>query len=86
MQPEEIKNLIETGLPHCTVMIDGDGSHFNAIVISPAFSGQNRIQKQQLVYATLKQQIADGTLHAISFKTYTPEEWDQHNNPYNQEH
>lgn len=79
MQPETIKNLIETGLKDCTAMVDGDGRHFNAIVISPEFSGKSRVQKQQLVYATLGENIADGTLHALSMKTFTPKEWHEHN-------
>ena len=79
MRPEEIKKLIETGLNESTVMVEGDdGVHFNAIVISPEFSHKNRIQKQQLVYATLGDRIANGTIHAISIKTFTPEEWHQH--------
>jgi acid stress-induced BolA-like protein IbaG/YrbA len=79
MRPEEIKTLIEAGLADCTAILDGDGVHFTAIVISPIFAGKNRIEKQQLVYATLRKHIADGTLHAISIKTYTPDEWHQHN-------
>ncbi len=76
MNPQTIKQLIETGLKDCIAMIDGeDGQHFTAIVISPAFSGKNRVQKQQLVYATLESYIKDASLHAISFKTFTPEEW-----------
>lgn len=77
MQPEMIKNLIETGMADTQALVDGDGRHFNAIVISPAFIGKNRIQKQQLVYATLGNRIADGSIHALSIKTYTPEEWQQ---------
>jgi len=79
MQPEDIKVLIEAGLKDCTAILDGDGTHFNATVISPEFSGKNRIQKQQLVYATLGNRIANGTIHAISIKTFTPDEWHQHN-------
>jgi acid stress-induced BolA-like protein IbaG/YrbA len=79
MQPEEIKILIETGLTDCTATVDGDGTHFNATVISPIFANKNRIQKQQLVYATLGDRVANGTIHAISIKTFTPEEWRQHN-------
>ncbi len=78
MRPNDIKKLIETGLKDCTAIIEGDdGVHFNATVISPEFTGKNRIQKQQLVYATLGNRIADGTIHAISIKTFTPEEWHQ---------
>ena len=77
MQTEDIKKLIEQGLTNCTVTVTGDGRHFEAIVISPVFSGKNRIQKQQLVYATLGNKIADGTIHALSIKTFTPDEWHQ---------
>lgn len=78
MHPNDIKQLIEAGLSGSTALIEGDdGKHYTAIVISPEFSGKNRIQKQQLVYSTLGKNIADGTLHAISIKTFTPEEWQQ---------
>lgn len=80
MHAEEIKQLIETHLPNAIATVDGeDGRHFTAIVISPEFAGKTRVQKQQLVYATLGNRIADGTIHALSIKTWTPEEWHQHN-------
>ena len=76
MHSHTIKQLIEAGLKDCTAMIEGeDGHHFTAMVVSPEFAGKSRIQKQQLVYAMLNQYIEDGTLHAISIKTFTPEEW-----------
>jgi acid stress-induced BolA-like protein IbaG/YrbA len=78
IHPEDIKHLIENGVTESTVMVSGDdGQHFSAIVISPIFAGKNRIQKQQLVYQTLGTRIHDGTIHAISIKTFTPEEWQQ---------
>ncbi len=79
MYPDEIKQIIEAGIKECTAIIEGDdGKHYTAVVISPAFSGKNRIQKQQLVYATLNNYLTNGTLHAISIKTFTPEEWHRH--------
>lgn len=75
MQPEEIKRLIELGLKDSQALVEGDGAHFTAIVISPLFSNKSRIQKQQMVYDTVKPQLLDGTLHALSVKTHTPEEW-----------
>lgn len=79
MYPEEIKQIIEAGLKECTAMVEGDdGKHYTAVVISSAFSGKNRVQKQQLVYATLNSYLTAGTLHAISIKTFTPEEWHFH--------
>jgi acid stress-induced BolA-like protein IbaG/YrbA len=76
MYPDEIKQIIESNIKECTAMIEGDdGKHYTAVVISPVFSGKNRIQKQQIVYTTLNDRLANGTLHAISIKTFTPEEW-----------
>ena len=75
MQPEIIKQLIEIGLTEASVMVEGDGAHFTAIVVCPLFANKSRIQRQQLVYDTIRQQINDGSLHAISFKTFTPQEW-----------
>lgn len=33
MTPEEVQNMIQAGLPDCDVKVEGDGSHFEAIVI-----------------------------------------------------
>lgn len=80
MHADEIKKLIETGLTQCSATVEGDdGVHFTAIVVSPDFAGKNRVQKQQLVYATLGDRIANGTIHALSIKALTPEEWHTHN-------
>ena len=75
MQPEDIKNLIEAGMPNTLAHVEGDGAHFSAIVISDAFIGKSRIAKQQLVYDTVRKQLLDGSLHALSIKAFTSEEW-----------
>lgn len=75
MEPEEVKRLIEAGLPGCQITVTGDGSHFDAVVIGEVFAGQTPVKKQQLVYATVKDKITSGELHALSIKTFTPEEW-----------
>lgn len=77
MQPEEIKRLIEAGLNNCEAFVDGDGAHFTACVVCPDFAGKSRLQKQQLVNETVKAELLNGTLHALSIKTFTPEEWDK---------
>ena len=77
MDPEEVKRLIEAGLPGSKVTVNGDGSHFDAVVISEAFAGLTPVKKQQLVYATVNEHITSGKLHALSIKTYTPDEWDK---------
>ncbi|HEX4044275.1 MAG TPA: BolA/IbaG family iron-sulfur metabolism protein [Gammaproteobacteria bacterium] len=79
MHPQEVKRLIETGLIDAEVLVDGDGSHFTAVVISTIFADKSRVQKQQLVYDTVRKHLLDGTLHALSIQTFTPEEWQQQN-------
>lgn len=75
MHPEQIKELILAGMACDHLALDGDGQHFEALVVSAEFIGKSRVQRQQHVYQTLKEKLATGELHAISFKTLTPEEW-----------
>ena len=75
MHPDQIKQLILAGLACDHLALDGDGQHFEALVVSAEFAGMNRVQRQQRVYQTLKEKLATGELHALSFKTLTPEEW-----------
>ncbi|OGT42386.1 MAG: hypothetical protein A3F42_03690 [Gammaproteobacteria bacterium RIFCSPHIGHO2_12_FULL_37_34] len=75
MQAEEIKQLIEAGLSHAKALVEGDGTHFTVVVISSLFAGKSRLEKQQLVHHAVKKQLLDGTLHALSIKTFTPDEW-----------
>lgn len=48
-------------------------SHFKVVVVSKAFEGQNRIQRQRLVYDALAEEMANH-IHALELKTLTPEE------------
>lgn len=77
MQPEAIKDLIETGMPGCEAIVSGDGSHFEAIVVSPEFAGKSLLDKQRAVYATLGDRITNGEIHALTIKAYVPEEWEK---------
>jgi acid stress-induced BolA-like protein IbaG/YrbA len=72
METEAVAQLIRTGLPGAEVEVSGDGSHFDAIVVSEAFEGLSPIKKQRLVMDAVKDQIASGELHALSIKTLTP--------------
>jgi len=75
MHPDQIKELILAGMACDHLALDGDGQHFEALVVSAEFVGKSRVQRQQRVYQTLKEELASGELHALSFKTLTPEEW-----------
>lgn len=69
--PQQIKDLIEAGLPGAQARVSGDGHHFEAIVVSQAFQGKSRIQQHQLVYGTLGDRMRE-QIHALSIKTELP--------------
>ena len=75
MHPEKIQKLIAAGLPCEHLQVDGDGQHFEAVIVSAEFAGKNRVQRQQLVNDVLRALFNSGELHALSMKTHTPEEW-----------
>ncbi len=77
MQCEEIKQLIESGIPDSLVMIEGDdGTHFGGIIVSESFAGLSMVQQHQLVYKTLGDRMGTD-IHALSIQTCTPEEWER---------
>jgi acid stress-induced BolA-like protein IbaG/YrbA len=74
--PELIKNYIAAGLDCTHLEVDGDGQHFNALIVSEAFAGKRLIQRHQLVYAALGDRMRE-EIHALSMKTLTPQEFAQ---------
>lgn len=80
VHPDDIKRLIEQGLPGAQVIVQGaDGVHFTATVISPEFAGKTLLQQHRLVYAALGGRLESEEIHALALKTYTPESWRQNN-------
>ena len=75
METEKVAELIRAGMPGAEVQVSGDGSHFDAVVVSDAFDGLTLIKRQRLVMDTVKAEIASGELHALSIKTYTLSQW-----------
>ena len=74
VEPGSIEESIRSGLPVTHVEVTGDGAHFEAVVVSPSFAGLPRVRQHQLVYAALGGRMRD-EIHALSMKTYSPEEW-----------
>ena len=75
MHPEQIKHIILAGMACEHLTLDGDGQHFEAVIVSNDFAGKSRVQRQQHVNKILTEKFDSGELHALSFKTLTPEEW-----------
>jgi acid stress-induced BolA-like protein IbaG/YrbA len=53
-----------------------DGAHFEGTIVSSLFEGVNRVKQHQLVFNALGDKMKSD-IHALSMKTYTPNEWDQ---------
>ncbi len=74
METAKVKALIEAGLPEAGVEVTGDGRHFEAHVVSPAFEGKSLIQRHRMVMDTVRAAIASDELHALSIRTGLPGE------------
>lgn len=75
MHIDEIKQYIETGLTEAEVMLDGDGTHFQVIVVSNQFCGKTMLQRHQMVYKTLGDKMGK-EIHALSIQALTKDEWE----------
>ena len=75
MTADDLQNIIAAGLACDHIALEGDGRHWFATIVSPAFEGKRLIQRHQLVYATLGQKMHTDEVHALSMKTLTPAEW-----------
>jgi acid stress-induced BolA-like protein IbaG/YrbA len=72
--PEKLRTYIAEGLSCEHLSVDGDGHHFEAVIVSEAFRGKSRVQRHQIVYGALGDRMRE-EVHALSMKTMTPEEW-----------
>ncbi len=79
MLHKEIIQTIQNAIPNAEIHISdplNDGTHLEAIVISPAFENLSRVKQQQLVMHALKD-LFQTKLHALKLQTHTPQSWTQ---------
>ena len=72
--PEQVRQYIVDGLPCEHVDVQGDGQHFEAVIVSAEFAGKRLIARHQLVYAALGERMRE-EIHALSMRTLTPQEF-----------
>jgi len=78
ISPEEIKTTLEKALPEATIAVQdltGGGDHFQVVVVSSSFEGKGLVDQHQMVYGALRESLGNERIHALSLKTYTPEQW-----------
>ena len=74
VEASSIEESIRAGLACTHLEVRGDGAHFEALIVSPAFAGLTRVAQHQLVFAALGERMRS-EIHALSMRTYSPEEW-----------
>ena len=75
LSAEQLKSYITASLACDYIQVLGDdGTHFEAVIVSPAFEGKRMVQQHQLVYAALGDRMK-AEIHALGMKTYTPTQW-----------
>jgi len=71
---EDIKGYIAAAIACELVEVQGDGQHWEAVIVSREFEGKNTVQQHQLVYRALGDRMKE-EIHALSMKTMTPTQW-----------
>lgn len=74
LTPQQVQAYIAEGLACSHLEVDGDGRHFDAIIVSDAFEGKRPVARHQIVYGVLGERMKE-EIHALSIKALTPAEW-----------
>jgi len=75
MDAKALETLLSQNLHNAEVTVHSeDGTHFEALIVSPEFEGQSLLARQKSVYAALGDLISSGKVHALALKTRTPAE------------
>ena len=79
LSANQLESYITASLDCDYIKVMGDdGTHFEAVIVSPAFEGKNMVQQHQLVYGALGDRMR-AEIHALGMKTYTPTQWQELN-------
>lgn len=75
MDPDKIRQIIEEGMDTELVQVGGEGGKYEATIVSKAFEGISMLKQHKMVYPLLNDYIKSGEIHALTIKSYTPEQW-----------
>jgi len=75
--PDQIEGYLKDKLDCEHLAVEGDGAHFQAVIVCSAFEGKSRVQRHQIVYGALGDRMRE-EIHALSMKTLSPAEWSSH--------
>lgn len=75
MRMDFYSDQIEQSIDGAKATVSGDGSKFEALVISDSFNELSTLKRHKLIYAVLDEYIKSGAIHALTIKAYTDAEW-----------
>ena len=70
----QIQQLLDSQLPGCEILVQGDGGKFQVMAVGDVFNGLNQVKRQQKIYQILNPHISSGAIHAVSMRLLTPQE------------
>jgi len=70
-----VEKLITQALTLDEIQVKFDGSQCSIIAVSDMFEELSRVKRQQAVLAPLADIIKDGSIHAVSVKTFNKAQW-----------
>lgn len=79
-----IENKLQAALSADVLMVENEShhhsvpanseTHFKVVAVADAFTGLRPVQRHQLVYRILAEELASD-VHALALHTYTAQEW-----------
>jgi acid stress-induced BolA-like protein IbaG/YrbA len=77
MPIEQVESLLAKAFPGETVQVEnpqGDGEHYQVLIVSAQFQDKSMVEQHQMVYAALGGAMRSA-IHAMALRTFTPEQW-----------
>jgi len=78
MTPTQLQMRLEELAPGTRAQVTdltGTQDHYQATIVSPAFSGKMMIDQHRMIFALVQNEVDSGEVHALTLKTFTPEKF-----------
>ncbi|ART80821.1 BolA family protein [Oceanisphaera avium] len=72
---EQVEQLVRSAIAVDEIYVKSEGTHVQVIAVAPEFNELSRLKREQAIKRPLAELIADNTIHALTVKTFTPEQW-----------
>lgn len=79
IEPSEVEAKLREAFPDAEIELEdltGTKDHYQARIVSEAFSGKTPVEQHQLVYSALHEEMK-GPIHALALKTFTKASWEK---------